>query len=530
MATYAETGNTLRDYLRIILRYKLMIITILITGMISVYFKLQLIMPAYEANVKMLVVADKEMETDYYRGLHTRNLPEHHSQNLVSRRVIERVVNALRLYERPVDYQLNVAPRLKRILMERSLKTFKSRLEEMSPQERKDILFNKAVDDLTKSINVSPIEATNMFYIIVRDVNPSVAAAIANSLSRSYIIYDLEQLATELKLTYGEKHKKVAQIQMHIDELSKTLDGKILPDLDAMGPGTMKILEQAYTSDIVAGINKKGALVSTFFGSILFGIILAFTFDYLHQTFKSSQDVENFLKIPYLGSIPKSKFRRNKLLNVSSNSGNRNYIQAYQRISDQLYLTSKQKNIKSFLITNVEEPEHASIVIANLGIYLAHKTGHRVLIIDADLRSSSISRIFHVSDASAGLTDVIDENIFFEDAIQDLGSHLHFLSSGTGEVDSIKFIDSSKMMQIIEKARETYEIIFINSLSLKKYMDAIILSSIVDATVLLINEGKVKRQIVQQAIKPMEQKKSNIIGVILNNCDYNIPEIIYRFT
>jgi Mrp family chromosome partitioning ATPase len=111
-----------------------------------------------------------------------------------------------------------------------------------------------------------------------------------------------------------------------------------------------------------------------------------------------------------------------------------------------------------------------------------------------------------------------------------LGSNLYVLPAGETVSNPISLLDSSMMSDVVRKAKEQYEIVFINCIDLNKFSDAVILSSIADGTVLIVNEGKVKRQVVRNALTPLVEKNANIIGVILNNRTYVIPKIIYNLT
>lgn len=531
MEVYSSKETTLRDYLRVIFRYKVVIITVLIITMITILIRLELRTPVYEASVKMLISAQKEIEADYYRGIGVgiRSVIATQVEIVKSKPVIERVVKALGLYQRPLDYEKNFSTGLKTFLIDRRLKKQNLLFEESSPKEKQAFLFGMAISSLSGSISATPIEDTNIFIINVRDFSPVGAAIIANSVSRSYVIFDLEQQIAELQLKYGEKHSTVLQLQDYVKKLQEHLDGKLLPDIEAIGPASVKIIAQARGSALVAGrVSKQLTLIISFLMSIFLGILLAFVFDYLDQTFKSPWDVESFLNIPVLCSIPKKK-SKDKLLISDANPKTTKYAQSFQNLSDQMYLLMKDKNLKSLLIIDAEGSEETTTVIANLGIYLARKAGHKVLIIDANLRNPSVFTIFNISN-NPSLSDVLEEKIPFEDVIQDLGSNLYVLPAGKTESNPVILLDSSMMSEVIKKAKEQYEIVFINCIDLNKFSDAVILSSLADGTVLIVNEGKVRRQVIKNAIAPLEQKKVNIIGVVLNNRTYVIPKIIYNLT
>ncbi|NOZ67817.1 MAG: polysaccharide biosynthesis tyrosine autokinase [Deferribacteres bacterium] len=527
MEAYKSRETTLRDYLRILFRYKILVLTTMAVVFLTVFIRMQIATPYAVATVKMMIVGKGTAETNFYEQLQTgiRTLVNTHSVLIKSNMVLERVVRALRLDQRPLDYEKKYSSPLKALLIESSVGNLKRALEEMTPEQRQNMLFKMAVDRLKGNIDATPILDTDMFEIKVKDVDPTAAALIANSVSRSLIIFDLEQQVTALQLKYGKRHTTVIQLKDYIRELYKTLDGRPLPDIEAIGPGSIKIVEQARAGEPGGG---RGLIsnIAVLFMSVFFGVFVAFVFDYLDQTFKTPQDIEKFLNIPLLGSIPKKKYG-DELLIKDTNPITSDYARSYQTLSDQIYLLMKDRNLQSLLITSAECSGDHPVVVANLGLYFAHRGGNKVLLIDADLRYPSLSRLFDITN-NTGLSDVLENKVSMDDAVQDLGHGLHVLPSGESNLNPVIFFNSSAMADIIKKARESYEFIFMNCADLKNFTDAVPLSFITDGTVFVINQGKVRRQVVKTALAPLEQKNANIIGAVLNNRTYVIPGIIYK--
>ena len=533
MEVNGSQENTLRDFLRVVFRYKIMILTTMIIIFFVVAINMELQMPVSKASVKMLVVAVKDADTEYYKGLGSRSggaIAKTQVEIVKSRPVIERVVKALKLDQRPLDYEKQYAPRLRALLIERSVKEFDRQMEGMTEEQKHAMLFESAVQKLTGSVSAVSLIDTDIFQINVTDVDPVMAARLANAVSRSYLIYDLEQQIAELVLKYGHNFPLVLQLQEYIGELYDTLDGRTLPHVIAIGPATVKIMEQAQRGvlgnppGILSNIPKTAA---SFLGLFL-GVFLAFVFDFLDQTFKSPQDIKKFLKLPLLGSLPKIKSQK-KLLISNEDLSASNYSRSYQNLSNNLFLLMKERGLKSILITDVEGSDEPAIIIANLAVYSANKAGYNVLIIDANLRSPSISKIFNIS-AGPGLINVLENNISFEAAVQDLGSGLHVLTAGENAHNPATILNSSSMHDLIKRASGQYDLIFINCADLKNFTDVIILSPNADGLVLIINEGKVRRQVVSAAIENLQQNKVNIVGVIFNNQTFVIPEIIYKLS
>src|SRR5574337_792496 len=91
--------DTVRDYLKIIFRHKTVIITTFVTVMIIAFIGAELKTPVYEAQVKMLISAEKLIESPYYKVLttgQTIDASTTQGEIVISNPVIERAVKALK--------------------------------------------------------------------------------------------------------------------------------------------------------------------------------------------------------------------------------------------------------------------------------------------------------------------------------------------------------------------------------------------------------------------------------------------------
>ena len=199
----------------------------------------------------------------------------------------------------------------------------------------------------------------------MRDFSPYGSAVIANVVSRSYAIFDLEQQLAELRLKYGDKHLSVTQFKDTIEKMEKSLDGKPLLNIEAIGPASVKIIEQAQIPLKPAGVSRPLTLILAFFMSIFLGIMLVFIFEYLDHTIKSPDDIERMLGIAFLGSVP----RKAKL-------------NSYKNLAEQVYLLMKNKGLHTLALTSAKKGEGITTFSHNLGNYLSSVMGHRVLVID----------------------------------------------------------------------------------------------------------------------------------------------------
>ena len=84
------------------------------------------------------------------------------------------------------------------------------------------------------------------------------------------------------------------------------------------------------------------------------------------------------------------------------------------------------------------------------------------------------------------------------------------------------------MQELLKAAENKYEIILLDSVNLRDYKDAVMLAVYTGGVILVINEGKTRRQAAKGAIASLEQRKAVLLGVVLNNRTFVIPKAIYE--
>jgi len=516
---------TLRDYLRVVFRQKWIILLCFFTVMVTVAMGLMLKTRVYKSQVKLLISGQKAVESPYYTDIGYQNMQVTLTQSEIVRSnpVMERAVRALGFSQRPLDYEIRFCGPLKAALLGWQMRNVDARLAAMDPKEKQAMLYRRALEELKSSIKVEPVRDTNIFTITASDYNPIGAAIIANVVSRSYLIFDLEQQLAELQIKYGEKHLAVLQLRDNIEKMTQGLNGQPLSDIDAIGPASVKIIEQASVPLSPSGISKKLTLMLAFFMAIFLSIMLAFAFEYLDQTFKNPMDIENFLNLPFLGSIM---------------SGAKE--DSYRNLSDQVYLLMKDKGLKSLLMASTLADESAPEIIANLGRYMAERADHKVLVIDADLRKPVIHLALNIRNKAGlvhtvyditnknGLVDVIEGKLTFDKAAQALGPNLTVLTAGETMLNPVVLLDSHATSKLFESITPKYDVILVNCPNLKDYKDAAVISPYLDGVIIVINESRTRRQVVKSAIATLQRKKANIFGAVLNNRSFVIPKMIYE--
>jgi len=496
--------------------------------MTTVIIGLELKTPEYKAKVKMLVVGDKQIDSPYYNelpGYRNAEVTLTQGEIVKSNDIIERVVKTLKLDERPIDHEKEFCSPLREKLIAPDIAKFEARLEQMAPEEKKAYLLRRAMDALRVRIEVEPIQYTSLFTIAVRDFDRFLATKIVNLLSRVYVMFDVKLQMVEIQQQYGDKHPMVKQLKDTIENMEKRFTDEDLSGIESIGPMSVKIVESAQVPLKPSSTSKTKVFLFAAFLGVFLGLCLSFGFEYMDNTFKSPQDIETFLDLPVLGYTTKKNLAESAL--IKNMHATTNYSQSYRVLSDQMYLLLKEKKLKTVLFSSTLLKEGTSTIVANLGIQLANRLNHKILVVDANLRDSSMHKLFRIP-GDPGLAGVLEEKATIQEAIIEVDSNLSVLSAGKTFLNPITLLNSTKMLEIIKTVKEKYEIILFDGTNLGIFKDTYVLAPCLDSFALVIKECTSRQQIVKRAIEPFKGNGVNMLGVIFNQRSFYIPRSIYN--
>ncbi|MFA5499531.1 MAG: Wzz/FepE/Etk N-terminal domain-containing protein [Candidatus Omnitrophota bacterium] len=511
---------TLRDYLKVLFRQKWVVFTSVVTVTAVVALGLWVNTPTYQATVKMLVTAQKGVESPFYGPLmNMQNIQVAFTQSEIvkSNPVMERTLRAIGLKQ--LDFEKKFASPLRKKMIDWNIASINKEIDEtlvkipdenIREQQKQNILVRLALEELKSNVKVEPIRDTNLFTISYSDFDPGIASGVANIISRSYVIFDLEQQLAEMQMKYGDKNLAVIQLRDSIIQMEKSLNGQILPNIEAIGPASVKIVEQAMPPMKPTGLPKPIVLILAFFMSIFLGVMLAFGFDYMDQTFKSPQEVESVLGMPFLGAIPRKPKPHD-----------------YEHISDQLCFELKDRKLRSLMIVAAYPKEGVTTAIASLAKSISNKCRPKVLVIDANLRKPAIHNAFKIAN-KAGLVDVLEGTVSFDEAVNNVTANLAVLTSGKINMNPGTLLESQKMGVLIGHAKEKYDVVFVDCTNLREAKDAIVLSPHVDSVVFMVEEGRTRRQVAKEAVEAISKAKPVFLGAILGSKRFVIPKVIYE--
>lgn len=205
-----------------------------------------------------------------------------------------------------------------------------------------------------------------------------------------------------------------------------------------------------------------------------------------------------------------------------------NISEAYRTIRTGIEFSNLDKDLKVICMTSSKQNEGKTTVLSNLGVSFA-KIDKKVLLIDADLRNPSISKMFDTSN-SQGLMDILLGKRNIQDCIKKTKQeNLYILTGGTIPPNPAEVLSSKKMSEFIESIKDEYDYIFIDSPPVGVVSDASIISAYSDGVIFVVGANEVDSNLAKIAKERLDSVKANIVGVILNKFKTDTNSEYYNY-
>ena len=191
--------------------------------------------------------------------------------------------------------------------------------------------------------------------------------------------------------------------------------------------------------------------------------------------------------------------------------------ESYRTLRTNIEYSSFDESLKTIVITSSEQGEGKTTTAGNLALSLAQNE-KRVLLIDCDLRRGTVYKRFRISNGE-GLSEVIIGKNSLEDVTREVSKGLDVITSGKIPPNPSEMLGSKHMELILNKLREIYDYIILDTPPLLAVTDGQILSSKSDGTILVVRAEKTKKDSIINAKKLLDKVKANVIGTVFNGID-----------
>lgn len=344
----------------------------------------------------------------------------------------------------------------------------------------KDLNLHIDASELGNNVSVKVATDTAVLTIFVKNSDADIAARIANGIA--------DTATRQIKEDYRVNE---------ITQISK-----------ASTPSSPS--NNTLTRDLVV------ALVLVIFG--VFGF--AFLKFYFDKTIRYNENTEKVLGASIAGTIPEAsvKTRRSGSTTIEKYSTVA-VSESFKILRANLQFAVASKRFKTLLVTSANVGEGKTFVAANLAMAFA-QAGKKVLLVDTDLRSGNLHKLFDISNEK-GLAEYLAGNgRDFDRYIEEVkNKDLFVMPCGKHPTNPSELLSSKKCKELIKSLSDIYDIVIFDGAPVNGYADSIVMASYADETLMVVKDASTKDDDFKAAENALEKVGAKITGVVMNRVE-----------
>ncbi len=322
----------------------------------------------------------------------------------------------------------------------------------------------------------------------------------------------------------------------------------------AMHPSNIRVVDGAFWKPNEPVWPKP--LLSCAFGLMLFSfgaVLFAFARERSDSTLKEPGDGSLFLNLPELGTVLHMPQNRALVHSSVEAIGSRRKLKALpgKRLKAGKSATAKEhaflvaesfrsiatsilfsgpdgKTPHVIVIVSAEPEDGKTTLVANVGAALA-RSGRKVLLIEGDLRRNRLDQVFRLPN-DFGLGSLLRDESLTERSLKAAVHEtnepgLFVLPSGPCDSETPDLLHSPVLRKLIERLRQQFDVILIDTPPLLEIPDARLLSRIADGAIFIARSRRTTVEAAASATQRLAFDKARVLGIVLN--DWNPKQSRY---
>ena len=190
----------------------------------------------------------------------------------------------------------------------------------------------------------------------------------------------------------------------------------------------------------------------------------------------------------------------------------------------------KNSDHRVIVFTSAVPGEGKTTIASFLARMLALGETEKVLLVDCAVDDPRIHTLFGLDDEK-GILDYLDGSATIEEIVKTVDEGvLDVVTVGKRRGADITqpLFNSERMSTFIRAAREMYDFVIVDTSAVLEAPETPIICTYATGTVIVVQSGKTKREVVKRAMMTIEKLGGKFLGTVLNRKKYYIPEFIYR--
>ena len=418
-----------------------------------------------------------------------------------------------------------------------------------SEQVAERVVENLALSDspgrLLGQLSVAPIGETRVLVVAVRDVDPERAAELAEGFANAYLEWRREDAVARLLETTATLRSRQATLTDRLDQLDALIAASdeagqapfleeraqvlqslasietqlaVFSDEEAFVRGGGSILRHAaIPSQPIEPRPVRSLVLGLMFG-VGAGVLLAIVRERLDDSISDEAAVASATAgRPVLAQVPwHEEADEDRLVALVAPAAPAS--EAFRTLRTNLRFAAGGTAFRSVIFTSALEAEGKTTVAANYAIAAA-RAGYSTVLIDADMRQPRLHAMLSL-DRTTGLSRLITQQIELDAARHPTSvPGLEIITAGPTPPNPAELLGSQGMLEVLAELQAEFDLIVMDAPPVLPVADALELSSVVDATLLVVHALESKRRPVGAAAARLHRIGAHFVGTVLTAVD-----------
>jgi polysaccharide biosynthesis transport protein len=189
--------------------------------------------------------------------------------------------------------------------------------------------------------------------------------------------------------------------------------------------------------------------------------------------------------------------------------------EAYRQLRTNLLAVSVERDLRSIVVSSPADCHAKTLVAANLAIAFA-QAGHRVVLIEADLRRPKLAEVLGLA-SSEGLSDVLADGLPVDTALQNWRDGLPLLVLGSGPLppNPSDLLGSQRLVTLLETLADSGDLVILDAPPLLPVTDSVILARVTSGVLFVTEVGRSRTADLEMALEALRPVDAHVLGVVL---------------
>jgi non-specific protein-tyrosine kinase len=373
-------------------------------------------------------------------------------------------------------------------------------------------------------VSASAVGSTDVVSVRVRSGDPEVARQLADAYAVAYTS-TRQELAREQLLTAGD------ELQATIDQLEAQIAAAPSDQRAALVAQQASFRQRVDQLKIEAALATGGASIvkpadlpespveprpartAMLAGVIglLLGLGAAFLLDALDDSIKSQDDLEAITNLPVLAVVPVEPPPDHRPIALSE--PHEQAVEIYRGLRTNVQFLGVDRLMRVIQVTSSLPGEGKTTTATNLAVVLS-QAGHRVAIVDVDLRNPRVHEIFSIPQAP-GVTEVLlGESV--DAAIARVEPGLRVVAAGTVPPNPNEMMSLPRMEKLVRDLAARYDYLILDTAPVLPVADALSLSRMVHGLLVVAQANRVSKSDLTETLSRLERVGAPVFGLVLN--------------